>query len=170
MTRAARHDRTPKTLPSKTDLVHGQEANARVGMRDDEAFMARANFPEPRTEQARRGELSGKSVDEIRRDERKRAGVRPHPRRATTLRLRRTKAPGMQGGPRPKPGDQTKRTRTVDSSGTASTRSRADERRQDHGRNCLTRSASIGAGVTPSSGLPSTARSSSPSCTRTRIE
>ena len=45
------------------------------GMDEDEAFNALANFLEPRVEQARRGELSGKSVEEIRREERKRAGV-----------------------------------------------------------------------------------------------
>jgi len=48
---------------------------ALAGMREDEAFMALANFLEPRIEQARRGQLSGKSLDEIRREERKRAGV-----------------------------------------------------------------------------------------------
>lgn len=45
------------------------------GMDEDEAFDALANFLEPRVDQARRGELSGKSVEEIRREERKRAGV-----------------------------------------------------------------------------------------------
>ncbi|MDU8943207.1 antitoxin [Rhodophyticola sp. MJ-SS7] len=45
------------------------------GMDEDEAFNALANFLDPRVEQARRGELSGKSVEEIRREERKRAGV-----------------------------------------------------------------------------------------------
>jgi hypothetical protein len=44
-------------------------------MSEDEAFKALANFLEPRLEQARRGQLSGKSVEDIRRDERKRAGV-----------------------------------------------------------------------------------------------
>jgi hypothetical protein len=45
------------------------------GMSEDEAFMALANFLEPKIEQAWRGELFGKSVDEIRREEHKRAGV-----------------------------------------------------------------------------------------------
>ena len=44
-------------------------------MSQDETFKALANFLEPRLEQARRGQLSGKSVEDIRRDERKRAGV-----------------------------------------------------------------------------------------------
>ncbi len=44
-------------------------------MSEDQAFMALANFLEPRIEQARHGGLAGKSVDEIRREERKRAGV-----------------------------------------------------------------------------------------------
>jgi hypothetical protein len=44
-------------------------------MSEDQAFMALANVLEPRVEQARRGELSGKSLDEIRREERKRAGI-----------------------------------------------------------------------------------------------
>jgi hypothetical protein len=51
------------------------DAPALVGMSEDEAFKALANFLEPRLEQARRGQLSGKSVEDIRRDERKRAGV-----------------------------------------------------------------------------------------------
>lgn len=45
------------------------------GMSEDEAFTALTNFLEPRIEQARRRQLSGKSLDEIRREERKRAGV-----------------------------------------------------------------------------------------------
>lgn len=45
------------------------------GMGEDEAFKALADFLEPRIEQARRRQLSGKSVEEIRREERKRAGV-----------------------------------------------------------------------------------------------
>jgi hypothetical protein len=45
------------------------------GMNDDEAFKALASFLEPRIEQARRGQLSSKSVDDIRREERRRAGV-----------------------------------------------------------------------------------------------
>lgn len=48
---------------------------ALAGMREDQTFMALVNFLEPRIEQARRGELSGKSLDEIRREERERAGV-----------------------------------------------------------------------------------------------
>jgi hypothetical protein len=51
------------------------DAPALDGMSEDEAFKALANFLEPRIEQARRGGLSGKSLDEIRREERKRAGV-----------------------------------------------------------------------------------------------
>ena len=45
------------------------------GMSEGEAFRSLANFLEHRSEQARRGQLSGKSVEDIRRDERKRAGV-----------------------------------------------------------------------------------------------
>ena len=45
------------------------------GMSEDQAFMALANFLEPRIEQARRGDLSGKSLDGIRREERTRARV-----------------------------------------------------------------------------------------------
>lgn len=50
-------------------------APALDGMSEDQAFMALANFLEPRIEQARRGQLSGKSLDETRREERSRAGV-----------------------------------------------------------------------------------------------
>jgi len=60
------------------DYVLGRalgDAPALAGMSEDEAFMALANFLEPRMEQARRGQLSGKSLEEIRREERKRAGV-----------------------------------------------------------------------------------------------
>lgn len=60
------------------DYVLGRalgDTPALAGMSEDRAFMALANFLEPRIEQARRGELAGKSVDEIRREERKRAGV-----------------------------------------------------------------------------------------------
>lgn len=46
-----------------------------AGMSEDQAFMALANFLQPRIKQARLGELSGKSLDEIRREERSRAGV-----------------------------------------------------------------------------------------------
>lgn len=45
------------------------------GMSEDEAFTALASFLEPRIEQARLGQHSGKSLDEIRREERKRAGI-----------------------------------------------------------------------------------------------
>ena len=60
------------------DYVLGRalgDAPAVDGMNGDQAFMALANFLEPRIEQARRGQLSGKSLDEIRREERSRAGV-----------------------------------------------------------------------------------------------
>lgn len=60
------------------DYVLGRalgDAPAVDGMNEDQAFMALANFLEPRIEQARRGQLSGKSLDEIRREERSRAGV-----------------------------------------------------------------------------------------------
>ena len=45
------------------------------GMDEDEAFKALANFLEPRVEQAHRSQHSGKSVEDIRREERKRARV-----------------------------------------------------------------------------------------------
>ncbi|WP_299790635.1 antitoxin [uncultured Marivita sp.] len=60
------------------DYVLGRalcDTPALEGMSEDEAFNTLANFLEPRIEQAHRGELSGKSLDEIRREERKRAGV-----------------------------------------------------------------------------------------------
>ena len=60
------------------DYVLGRalgDAPALKGLTKDEAFEALANFLEPRIEQARRGQLSGKSLDDIRREERKRAGV-----------------------------------------------------------------------------------------------
>lgn len=60
------------------DAVLGRtlgDAPALDGMDEDEAFKALTNFLEPRIEQAKRGELSGKSVEDIRREERKRAGV-----------------------------------------------------------------------------------------------
>ena len=60
------------------DYVLGRalgDAPALDGMSEDQAFMALSNFLEHRIEQARRGKLSGKSLDEIRREERKRAGV-----------------------------------------------------------------------------------------------
>lgn len=60
------------------DYVLGRalgDAPALDGMSEDQAFTALANFLEPRIEQARRGQLSGKSLDEIRREERSRAGV-----------------------------------------------------------------------------------------------
>jgi hypothetical protein len=60
------------------DYVLGRalgDAPALAGMSEDEAFMTLANFLEPRVEQARRGQLSGKPLDEIRREERKRAGL-----------------------------------------------------------------------------------------------
>jgi hypothetical protein len=51
------------------------DAPALDGMSEDEAFKALKNYLEPRVEQAKHGQLSGKSVEEIRREERKRAGV-----------------------------------------------------------------------------------------------
>ncbi|WP_216597732.1 hypothetical protein [Loktanella sp. 3ANDIMAR09] len=50
------------------DYVLGRalgDAPALDGMSEDEAFMALANFLEPRIKQARRGALSGKSPDEV---------------------------------------------------------------------------------------------------------
>lgn len=43
-------------------------------MGEDEALQALAEFLEPRIEQARRGELSTKSFDQIREDARRRSG------------------------------------------------------------------------------------------------
>lgn len=60
---------------SLKDYVLGRalgDAPALDRMSEDEAFTALTNFLEPRIEQARRGQLSGKSLDEIRREERKR--------------------------------------------------------------------------------------------------
>lgn len=60
------------------DYVLGRalgDAPALDGMSEDQAFMALANFLGPRIEQARRSELSGKSLDEIRCEERKRRGL-----------------------------------------------------------------------------------------------
>ena len=60
---------------SLKDYVLGRalgDAPALDRMSEDEAFTALTNFPEPRIEQARRGQLSGKSLDEIRREERRR--------------------------------------------------------------------------------------------------
>ena len=60
------------------DYVLGRalgDAPALAGMSEDEAFVTLANFLEPRIKQARRGQLSGKSVEDIRREERKRTGV-----------------------------------------------------------------------------------------------
>ena len=45
------------------------------GMSDVEAFASLAKFLEPKIEQARRGQLSEKSVEDIRREERRRAGI-----------------------------------------------------------------------------------------------
>ncbi len=59
------------------DYVLGRalgDAPALDGMSQDQAFVALANFLEPRIEQARRGQLSGKSLDEIRREQRNRTG------------------------------------------------------------------------------------------------
>ena len=44
-------------------------------MTEDQALNALAAFLEPRIEQARRGELSNKSMDEIRREARTQAGL-----------------------------------------------------------------------------------------------
>ncbi len=60
------------------DYVLGRalgDAPSLTGLSEGEAFKALTNFLEPRIEQARRGQLSGRSVEDIRRDERKRAGV-----------------------------------------------------------------------------------------------
>jgi len=60
---------------SLKDYVLGRalgDAPALDRMSEDEAFTALTNFLEPRIEQARRGQLSGKSLDEIRREERRR--------------------------------------------------------------------------------------------------
>lgn len=56
------------------DRVLG-DAPALDGMNQDDAFKALTDFLEPRIDQARRGQLSGKSLDDIRREEHKRAGV-----------------------------------------------------------------------------------------------
>lgn len=59
------------------DYVLGRalgDAPSLDGMSDDEAFESLAKFLEPRIEQARRGQLSEKSVENIRREERRRAG------------------------------------------------------------------------------------------------
>lgn len=52
-----------------------RDAPSLEGMTEDEAFSALAEFLEPRIEQARRGDLSNKSMDEIRREARKQAGL-----------------------------------------------------------------------------------------------
>lgn len=44
-------------------------------MTEDEAFSALADFLKPRIEQARRGELSTKSMSDIRREAREQAGL-----------------------------------------------------------------------------------------------
>lgn len=51
-----------------------RDAPALDGMTEDQAFAALADFLEPRIEQARRGELSTRSIADIRREERQRAG------------------------------------------------------------------------------------------------
>lgn len=50
------------------------EAPALDGMSEEEAFSALADFLKPRIEQARRGELSTKSIADIRREAREQAG------------------------------------------------------------------------------------------------
>jgi uncharacterized protein (DUF1778 family) len=60
------------------DYVLGRalgDAPALDRMSEEDAFKALVNFLEPRIDQARRGQLSSKSLDEIRREERKRAVV-----------------------------------------------------------------------------------------------
>lgn len=51
------------------------EAPALEGMTEDEAFSALTEFLKPRIDQARRGELSDKSMDDIRREAREQAGL-----------------------------------------------------------------------------------------------
>jgi len=45
------------------------------GMNEDEALEALSDFLKPRIEQARRGELSTKSFEDIRKEARRRAGL-----------------------------------------------------------------------------------------------
>ena len=52
-----------------------REAPAIEGMSEDEAFVALADFLQPRIEQAHQGEVSTKSLGDIRREERKQAGL-----------------------------------------------------------------------------------------------
>jgi len=54
------------------------DAPALHGLSENDAFKALTNFFKPRIEQARCGQLSGKSLDGIRREESKRAGVWPN--------------------------------------------------------------------------------------------
>ena len=77
------------------------------GKSEDEAFTALTSLLEPRIEQAQGGQLSGKSLGEIRREERKRAGVQPDPGRATTLHLRRKKTFGVYAVHARNPGART---------------------------------------------------------------
>ncbi len=51
------------------------EAPALDGMSEGEAFRALADFLKPRIDQARRSELSTKSLDDIRREAREQAGL-----------------------------------------------------------------------------------------------
>lgn len=51
------------------------DAPSLSGMDEDEAFMALADFLKPRIKQAQRGELSTKSMADIRRDAHKQAGL-----------------------------------------------------------------------------------------------
>lgn len=51
------------------------EAPALEGMTEEEAFSALTEFLKPRLDQARRGELSAKSMDDIRREAREQAGL-----------------------------------------------------------------------------------------------
>ena len=51
------------------------DAPAVEGMSEDEAFSALADFLKPRIDQVRRGELSEKSFDDLRREAREQLGL-----------------------------------------------------------------------------------------------
>lgn len=51
------------------------DAPALHGMTENEAFSALTDFLKPRIDQARRGELSNKSMSDIRREARKQTGI-----------------------------------------------------------------------------------------------
>ena len=59
---------------SNNSSIRSSDASVLTGMSEGEEFSALADFLKPRIEQARRGELSGRSVDDIRLEERERAG------------------------------------------------------------------------------------------------